>query len=239
VAGTGAPNKPVFYRSAAAIQARSTQLGKLVEQFTNGCNRGVASGAIGVNTGEFNPKTTDFNRVLRYGVSASYIGQREAAVTANEDRLWALPDAGNQATTAVQVGFNTAASSTAPLANYGTTIVCANHTGLTMPAGSWAWGLVTGAAPVPPVVEAGPTYFNTTPFTPILLSQTTLTVGTDPSPLIKWTVFAGGTGTFSNDTILQPIFTGTFTTSEYTLMITVTPNDGPAVIDTVIVTSDG
>jgi hypothetical protein len=230
VAGTLAPNKPVFYRSTPVITARASQLGVNISQFTNGCNRGVANGAIGVNTGEFNPKTTDFNRVLRYGVSASYIGQREAAVTANEDRLWAIPGF-DQAVPAVQVGFNSAASSTAPLATYGTTIVCENHTGLTMPAGSWAWGLLATAVPVPPTVDAGGPYTAILP-NPVQLAGT-ITAGTGTIVSILWSVVSGGTGTFSNAAIEDPTFTVTTAgPNPIILLLTVTPSDGPAISDT-------
>ena len=232
MAGTLAPNKPVFYRSTPVITARAAQLGVNISQFTNGCNRGVANGAIGVNTGEFNPKASDFNRTIRYGVSASYIGQREAAVTANEDRLWAIPGF-DQAVTAVQVGFNSAASSTAPLATYGTTIVCENHTGSTMPAGSWAWGLVATAVPVPPTVDAGGPYFAGGINQAVSLDGT-VTAGTGSIVSTLWTVVSGGAGTFGNASAVDTTFTNT-TGGNITLLLTATPSDGPAVSDTTTV----
>jgi hypothetical protein len=116
-----ATNKPIFYRSITEIEARATEIGIAAGQFTSGCNRGVANGAIGINTGDYDPKETDFSRSVRWSGIASYIGRLDEAETSFETRMVGLTNTDDQPSEiAVSVGFDTAASDTAPGADYGT-----------------------------------------------------------------------------------------------------------------------
>ena len=87
-----ATNKPVFYRSLAEIGRRIPDAPQWNgDSFVTGCNRGVANGAIGINTGDYDPKETDFSRdVARWATPASYIGHYDQAVADMEDRMVGL-----------------------------------------------------------------------------------------------------------------------------------------------------
>jgi hypothetical protein len=236
-----ATNKPVFYRSATQILARSAELGVNDNQFVDGCNRGVANGAIGINTGDFDPKATDFARITHFAGPVSYIGKLEEAVANFEDNMWGITGAQLPVLeTAVRVGFDVAAGDTAPDADYGTLPVT-NYTGKTIPAGSWAWGFeAVGGDPVAPIVSAGGPYttFPIEPnFNPVQLAGT-LFPGTDPAPVLQWSIFVDGLGSFDDPAALDAIFTATaFTgaTPFITLILVASPNDGPAVSSTATV----
>ena len=235
MAGTVAPNKPVFYRSSAEILARADELGVNTGQFVYGCNRGVASGAIGINTGDYDPKIQDFDRdTPHYGISASYIGKKESAEAAFENRMVGLPNPDDQdVDIALSVGFAITTASTAPLETYGSVIVLTNHTGQTLGTGHWAWGLeAAGGTVVAPIADAGGPY-DPGGLIPIVLDGTASVYGSDVSPDILWSVLSGGTGTWANETTLTPTFTPTSVTSNPIIVtLTITPDDGPAVSDT-------
>ena len=243
MAGTIAPNKPVFYRSSAEILARADELGVNTGQFVFGCNRGVANGAIGVNTGDYDPKIQDFDRdTPHYGISASYIGKKESAEAAFENRMVGLPNPDDRdVDIALSVGYSSVTTApAAPLETYGTVIVLTNYTGTTLEVGHWAWGLeAAGGAVVAPIVDAGgPFYAWGQSGDEQLLGS--VVVGTDPDPDLMWTVLSGdGIYSFSDPTILNPIITdstnGGWTT---VVVLTVTPNDGPAVSDTASISSE-
>ena len=236
-----ATNKPVFYRAVSTIIDRADQLGVPTGQFIDGCNRGVANGAIGINTGDYNPKESDFSRGdPRYASPASYVGHLAEAVTNNEDQMWGLTDADDQsAELAGIVGFDYATADTAADAEYGSSLVLTNYTGKTIPEDGWAWGFeAAGGDPVAPIVDAGGPYAG---FNNILLAGS-LTAGTDPDPAISWSVIgpAGTVATFTNGDTTTPTFVWTaLTNSAITVAITVTPNDGPPVTDTAIINISG
>ena len=198
MSGTSAPNKPVFYRSITAINIRVGELGVAAIQFINGCNRGVASGGIGPNTGGYNPKATDVAHDSNWSGVTSYIGQREQAIASKGTRLWGLPnDTEDQLSEqAVSLGFNSAASDTDPDAIYGDGIVLSNKTGTVMPSGAWAWGFeAEGGTLVPPTGDAGGPYTFTaidgkTDYE-IVQINATVTPGTDPEPTYYWAIVDG------------------------------------------------
>ena len=90
---------------------------------------------------------------------------------------------------------------------------------------------------VAPTVDAGGPYNG--PSGQATALDATVTPGTDPTPVLLWTIDSGGAGSFSNDAIEDPTFTPTFpTVGPYVLRLTVTPSDGPAVFDTANFESD-
>ncbi len=90
---------------------------------------------------------------------------------------------------------------------------------------------------VAPTVDAGGPYNG--PSGQATALDATVTPGTDPTPVLLWTIDSGGAGVFSNDAIEDPTFTPTFpTVGPYVLRLTVTPSDGPAVFDTANFESD-
>jgi hypothetical protein len=223
-------NKPVFYRSITEIEARAAEMSVGSDQFVTGCNRGVANGAIGINTGDFDPKASDFPRITNFAGPVSYIGKLESAVAEFEDNMYGITGEQLPALdTATRVGFDTAASATAPDADYGS-LPLTNYTGKTIPADGWAWGFeAVGGDPVAPIVDAGPggTDFSTFPL------NGSVTVGSDPSPIILWSIFSAHTGTFDDASNPVTNFNRLTGFSELILVLTVTPNDGPPVSDTV------
>jgi hypothetical protein len=228
-------NKPVFYRSITEIEARAAEMGIGSGQFVTGCNRGVANGAIGINTGDYDPKTSDFPRITNFAGPVSYIGKLESAVAEFEDNMYGIT--GEQLPNhdpAVRVGFDTAASATAPDADYGS-LPLTNYTGKTIPADGWAWGFeAVGGAIVAPIVDAGADFF--APDITFDLDGS-LTPGTDPAPTILWAVVSGvNDGSFNDPTLLAPTFTWIDGEPFVVFSLTATPNDGPPVVDTVTVT---
>lgn len=90
---------------------------------------------------------------------------------------------------------------------------------------------------VAPTVDAGGPYNGPSGVATAL--DATVTPGSDPTPVLLWTIDSGGTGSFSNDAIEDPTFTPDFpTVGPYVLRLTVTPSDGPAVFDTANFESD-
>lgn len=102
--------------------------------------------------------------------------------------------------------------------------------------GTIAMELLSAAAATPPTVDAGGPY-NGDVDTAIALNAT-VTPGTDPTPVLLWTIFSGpGGGVFSNDAIEDPTFTPD-TVGSYVLQLSADPSDGPAVLDTANLESD-
>jgi hypothetical protein len=247
-----ATNKPVFYRSVTEITNRAAELGLASDQFVTGCNRGVANGAIGINTGDFDPKSTDFARITHFAGPVSYIGKLEEAVANFEDNMWGITGAQLPALeTSTRVGFDVSTGITAAGADYGTLPVT-NYTGGDIPDGGWAWGFeATGGAIEAPVIDAGPAQQleagdeNGT-YATVQLAGTS-TPGTDPAPTYYWSILSGipdnNLSTWSDRTSL----TSTFKPASYpltagdiiVLALTATVDDGPPVVDTVELTYIG
>jgi hypothetical protein len=92
------------------------------------------------------------------------------------------------------------------------------------------------AVATPPTVDAGGPY-NGDVNTATALNAT-VTPGTDPTPVLLWTIDSGpGGGVFSNDAIEDPTFTPD-TVGSYVLKLSADPSDGPAVTDTAPFESD-
>lgn len=90
-----------------------------------------------------------------------------------------------------------------------------------------------GGGATPPTVDAGAggSVESGSPFS----LDATITAGSDPSPSIAWAVQSGVGGSFSSNSVEDPTFTPSGV-GDTVLELTVTPNDGPAVTDTVTVT---
>jgi hypothetical protein len=87
----------------------------------------------------------------------------------------------------------------------------------------------------PPLVEAGGPYSGDQGVATQL--DGTITPGTDPSPLLLWSIVSGGSGSFSDPNAVDPTFTPDNVTS-YTLRLSATPNDGSPIVDTALFTAN-
>lgn len=122
------PNIKTFYEGATGD--RGSPVG--TADWVGGANKGGSNApGIGINTGDYDPKTGDWSRHVRNPQNSQTIGHTAAAI--NIER---------PAGTFTEVtAFVQAAASTAPDANLiaGPPAVV-NRTGKTVPANSWAWG---------------------------------------------------------------------------------------------------
>ena len=132
MAGVATPNLKTFYQGASGDRGEGDVFG--TTDWTGGANRAASnSNGIGINTGDYDPKVTDWSQDVRNPQNSQTIGHAAAAITVDQD-----PDLNDN------VAFVQAVADTAPDAQFGTTGAF-NKTGKTVPNGSWAWGLVTNA----------------------------------------------------------------------------------------------
>ena len=100
---------------------------------TGGVNPGGSnSPGIGINSGDYDPKATDWSRDVRDPQNGQQLGQTAAPITFVQGA-----DINDQA------AFVQAATATAPDAALQPGII--NRTGKTVPQDSWAWGTKTVA----------------------------------------------------------------------------------------------
>ena len=132
MSGVANPNLKTFYQGAAGDRGEGDVFG--TTDWTGGANRAASCApGVGINTGDYDPKVTDWSQDVRNPQNSQTIGHTAAAVTVDQD-----PDLNDN------VAFVQAVADTAPDAQFGTTGAF-NKTGKTVPNGSWAWGLVTNA----------------------------------------------------------------------------------------------
>jgi len=92
----------------------------------------------------------------------------------------------------------------------------------------WVTGAWQAAGATAPTVEAGGPYEASRAHEVTL--DATITPGTDPAPTNLWTIVSGGTGSFNDATLADPIFIPD-ATGTYTLRLTVTSSDAGVVTD--------
>ena len=127
MAGVATPNLPTFF--LGTIESAQFPNADL----TGGVNRGGGcSPGIGVNTGDYSPKASDWSEEERDPQNSQHIGGTEAELTVDQD-----PDFNDQA------AFVQTSGSVAPGGNLKTGVV--NRTGKTVPSGAWCWGTKTVA----------------------------------------------------------------------------------------------
>ena len=125
MAGVATPNLPTFYKAAD----RSAEV--TGADWAGGVNTGGSnSPGIGVNTGDYDPKVSDWSQDERDPQNGQLLGDTAAPITAVQG-----------ADVNDQLSFVQATGDTAPDADIITGVV--NRTGKTIPNGSWAWGTKT------------------------------------------------------------------------------------------------
>lgn len=127
-------NLPTYYRDSAVRTSRGAEVP--TASFTDGCNDGGCAGpGIGINTGDKNPKPSDWWRPVArtYGAS-QYIGLTPGANGRIETISGA--DVNNQ------VCFVVATAGVAIDAVIDATSGAVNKTGAALITGDWAWGSI-------------------------------------------------------------------------------------------------
>lgn len=129
MAGISNPNYVTFLLGTIEEHSPPTAADK-----TGGVNRGASnSPGIGINTGDYDPKTADWSREERNPVQGQQIGQ--TAIDINFAIPASAPTDFND-----QAVFLQATADVAADAEFPTTTGVFNRTGVTVPSGSWAWG---------------------------------------------------------------------------------------------------
>lgn len=132
MAGVATPNLKTFYQGASGDRGSADVFG--TTDWTGGANKAASCApGIGINTGDYDPKISDWSRDVRTAQKSQTISHTQAAITVDQG-----------ADINDNVSFVQAVANTAPDAQFGTTGAF-NKTGKTVPNGSWAWGLVTNA----------------------------------------------------------------------------------------------
>jgi hypothetical protein len=138
MAGIAAPNLPTFCLDVAKTRPSEVT----GASWSDGMNRvGSNAPGIGVNTGEYDPKASDWARVadtaahesahLGGDLTGDIGGGIDVPMNSAED-----PDFNNT------LAFVQTAGVIAPDAVLDVTTGAVNRTGLTVPSGSWAWGVI-------------------------------------------------------------------------------------------------
>ena len=126
------PNLKTFYQGDSGDRGEGDVFG--TTDWDGGANKAASCApGIGINTGDYDPKVTDWSQDERTAQKSQTIGHTQAGITVDQD-----PDFNDN------VSFVQATASTAPDAEFGTTGAF-NKTGKTVPQDSWAWGLVPNA----------------------------------------------------------------------------------------------
>lgn len=131
-----ATNLPTFYIDSGLITARSAEV--TTADWSGGMNRGASNApAIGVNTGNYDPKASDWSRDVPAPTAvldSNFIGQTASGVlaldpaTAGDNELVAFLQATGDVAADGIVGT---------VAGFD----MRNRTGVTVPTGSWVWGV--------------------------------------------------------------------------------------------------
>ena len=127
------PNYVTFFQDSVITAARAAEVpnADFVDTDGNGCNRAASnSPAIGVNTGDYDPKVSDWPRADGFA-----IGQNIGTDNGVHNRVKTIPDGNDHAR------FIQAVADVAPDGQFGVTDAF-NRTGKTVPNGSWAWAHV-------------------------------------------------------------------------------------------------
>lgn len=101
--------------------------------WTDGLNKGSCMPGVGINTGDYDPKASDWPAVATDPAESQYIGQSAESLTAVD---YAAADENDT------LAFVTADADTAPDAVFNAASGAVNRTGQTIPSGDYAWGTV-------------------------------------------------------------------------------------------------
>jgi len=137
MSGVAKPNLKTFFRDTVLTTATKPQAPNADWDDTDGkgCNRAASnSPGIGINTGDYGPKATDWPRIdPTYG-----LGQNIGTDNGVNNRI-TLDQGADQND---QVVFVAADADTAPEAVLDATTAAVNKTGATVPAGEFVWGSI-------------------------------------------------------------------------------------------------
>jgi hypothetical protein len=127
MSGVANPNKATFFQAPSA--QRATVSGA---DFDGGMNKGGSNApAIGINTGDYSPKDTDWSENQRLLYESRALGQAGDDITIYQD-----------ADTNNEVSFVQADGDIAVDAELDAGTGALNKTGAVVPTGAWCWGEV-------------------------------------------------------------------------------------------------
>lgn len=125
-----ATNKPTYHLAPTADRAED---GPNSPSWTTGMNYGGSNAnVLGAGTGEYDPKASDWDQNQRLLQESQCIGGTSADVLAIDG-----------ADINEKISFVETTAAVAPDALLRTGTAAFNKTGVTVPSGSWAWGLVS------------------------------------------------------------------------------------------------
>lgn len=129
MAGVANPNKATFYQDQT-LKRTGEVTGA---DWDGGCNKaGSCAGVMGLGTGDYSPKSSDWSEDERLLYNSQHMGQTASDVNFTDNSS----DHNNDASF-VQADGNIAANGEL---KSGTGAL--NRTGVTVPSGSWCWGEV-------------------------------------------------------------------------------------------------
>lgn len=129
-------NLPTYFKAPVGQRAPGGGGGLgLTSDWTSGSNQGGSNApGIGIATGEYSPKTSDWSSHERLLYESGQIGQAKDDITVDEGA-----DENDEMSYVLTAG---AIANNAEL-KVGTGAI--NKTGVTVPSGAWCWGVVTVA----------------------------------------------------------------------------------------------
>lgn len=123
-------NLPTYALDPALVAARAAEVPDA--DFAGGMNKGACLNGLGINTGNYNPKDTDWPRIEDTAAhQTQHIGQALFDINVVEGA-----DINNE------VAFVQADANTADGAVLDVATGAVNKTGATVAAGDWAWGVI-------------------------------------------------------------------------------------------------
>jgi len=124
-------NLPIYNLDPAQVATRASEVP--LASFANGLNTGGSNApGVGINTGNYDPKASDWPRIVG---GAAHQSQHIGAA-ANELQVDQGADINDQ------VAFVQTAGAIAPGGVLDIPTGAINLTGQTVPSGSWAWGVI-------------------------------------------------------------------------------------------------
>ncbi len=135
MAGISNPNLPTYYVDSVPVTAREAEVP--AADFTGGMNKGGACApGMGVNTGDYSPKDSDWPEVEQV-IDSNQIGDVASGLFCEDATFgdtalvgFAPPDPAAPVVADAEINFDVASSG---FGNF-------NRTGKTIPIGGWTWG---------------------------------------------------------------------------------------------------
>jgi hypothetical protein len=129
-----ATNLVTYYKNSTAQTAREAEVP--LADFDNGANQGASNApGIGVNTGNYDPKASDWPRVERMQ-NSQIMGEDADGLNCKDATFGDTALVGFAVTTSA-----TAADGTIDADVAGTGFAIVNRTGVTIPDATWCWGV--------------------------------------------------------------------------------------------------